>query len=559
MEDLRVIWLLAIGLGLACLCGYLAQKLKQSPIIGYLFAGFLMGPYSPGFVADPYIADQLASVGITLLMFAIGLSFSWKDLIQVKKIAVPGALVLSGFSILAGLFYSYSLQESLLSGLVIGISICVSSTVVIVRVLSDRGLLHTKQGHLVVGWTIVEDLISISGLILLPALAAANFSSTTTETGLIFELLFVLVKVAALALIVYTFGETLIEKILKIIARTRSHELFTLAILSITFLIAIGSSHLFGVSLALGAFIAGVTIGKTDMSYQAAANAIPVRDAFAVIFFLSVGMLFNPTVVFSNLPLLLGILFILLVLRPLAAFCILKIARYPSSTALTLALAIAQIGEYSFIIAEEGSVLNILPDNAYYVLVAAAFITILLNPILFELFKISPGARETRYSNVPEELKVQHFAVSDSKSDLLTPQRGAIIVGFGPVGQSAAKELLKKGFRLTILDQNIDAITSLKSMNVKTIFGDATQFHILQQAGPENAELLVITTPEFSATQSIAQIALDINPQLKIIARSRYKACLTHHLLRHIPVICDEEIASEKLVQVLQKMIEEAV
>lgn len=555
-EELRVIWLLAIGLGLACLCGYIAQKLKQSPIIGYLLAGFLIGSNSPGFSADTYIADQLATIGVTLLMFVVGLNFNWKDLLEVKKLAVPGALILSGISILAGVLYTYFLGGSLLAGLVVGVAISVSSTVVIVRVLSDRGLFQTKQGHLVVGWTIVEDLISVFGLLLLPALVSANIGSLDSRTHIIYEIFLVLVKITALGFIIHLFGEKFVEKILKIVARTRSHELFTMAILSTTFLIAILSSYSFGVSLALGAFIAGVIVGKTDMSYQAAANALPLRDTFAAVFFLSVGMLFNPATIMDNLPLFSGILVIILVMRPIIAYLIVKIARYPSSVALTVALAIAQIGEYSFILAEEGSNLGILPDYAYDVIVGSAFVTILLNPILFKLFRIT-GERSARYSNVREELSIHHLSENAYGSLAFLPR--AVVIGFGPIGQAAAYEILKRGYHLTVVDQNIDAIASLKDRKVEAIFGDATQFHILEKAQLENARLLVVTTPEFSTTRSIIQVAQITNPNLKIIARSRYKASLTDRLFGDIPVVCDEEATAEKLISSLQVELDRAV
>lgn len=550
-EELRVIWLLAVGLGFACLCGYITLKLKQSPIIGYLLAGFLIGPNTPGFFADPYIADQLATIGVTLLMFVVGLNFNWKDLLEVKKLAVPGALILSCISVLAGVFYTQFLGESLLAGLVIGIAISVSSTVVIVRVLSDRGLFGTKQGHIVVGWTIVEDLISVFGLLLLPPLVSTNIVSLDSRTNVIFETIFVLVKITALGIITHLFVGKFIEKILNIIARTRSHELFTMAILSTTFMIAIASSYLFGVSLALGAFIAGVIVGKTDMSYQAAANALPMRDTFAAVFFLSVGMLFNPVTIMHNLPLFFGILVIILAMRPLIAFLIVKIAKYPSSVAATVALAIAQIGEYSFILAEEGSVLGILPDNAYDIIVGGAFVTISLNPILFKLFRITgTGVRATRYSNVPEELSIHHL--SESADTNLPFLNRAIVIGFGPIGQAAAKEILKRGYRVTVVDQNIDSIASLKGGKIETIFGDATQLYILEKAQIENARILVITTPEFSTTQSIVQIAQSSNPDVKIIARSRYKACLAKQLLSDITIVCDEEATLEKLLSFLQ-------
>lgn len=555
-EELRSIWLLAIGLSLACLFGFIAQKLKQSPIIGYLMAGFLIGPNTPGFFADYYIAEQMANIGVTLLMFVIGLNFNWKDLLEVKKLALPGALTLSAISIIAGTLYTHYLGESLLTGFVIGIAISVSSTVVIVRVLSDQGLFRTKEGHLVVGWTIVEDLISVFGLLLLPALVSTNSISTGIDSNIFFSIFWVTAKIAALAIIIHFFGEKCIEKILKIVARERSHELFTMAILSTTFMIAILSSYFFGVSLALGAFIAGVIVGKTDMSYQAAANALPLRDTFAAVFFLSVGMLFNPQTLMNNLPLFFGILVIILIMRPLITLVIFKIAKHPASVGLTVALAIAQIGEYSFILAEEGSNLGILPDNVYDIIVGGAFVTIALNPILFKLFHIT-GSRATRYSNIPEELS--NNLLSDTSQEAVIGLPRAIVIGFGPVGQTAANEILKNGFHVTVIDQNIDAVASLKGKNVEAIFGDATQFHILEKAQLDNARLLVIATPEFLTTQSVLQVAQNTNPDLKIIARSRYKASLANQLLGDIEIVCDEEAVSERLIPLLRKELEKMI
>lgn len=552
MEEVGIIWLLAIGLGLACLFGYAAQKAKQSPIIGYLLAGFLIGPNSPGFVADAYISEQLANIGVTLLMFAVGLSFNWKDLIAVKKIALPGALILSVISIAAGTLYNIYLGESWISGFVVGLAICVSSTVVIVRVLTDQGLLHTQQGHIVVGWTIVEDLISVFGLLLLPALAPTQASVDGSTLNVIYQILWVLLKIAMLGLFVHLFGEKIIEKLLTIIARTRSHELFTLAILASTFLIAIGSSYLFGVSLALGAFIAGTIVGKTEMSHQAAANALPMRDAFAVIFFLSVGMLFSPSSVMKNLPLFFGILFILLLIRPVIAFFIVKVANYPIATAFTVALAISQIGEYSFILAEEGSQLGILPDNAFDILVASAFITICLNPLLFKVFQKFLKGHPRVFKNGDDTLKELSFEL------LNEPKHGkpsflprAVVVGFGPIGQKVSNHLLKKGYHVLIIDQNIDTISSLKGKEVETIFGDAAQFHILEKAQIDQTKLLIISIPDFSATQSIIQTARNTNPFIQIVARLRFKSDLIHNHWEDISVICDEEATSERFVTVI--------
>lgn len=558
MEELRIIWLLAVGLGLACLFGYLAQKAKQSPIVGYLFAGFLIGPGSPGFVADGYMAEQLANIGVTLLMFTVGLNFNWKDLVAVRRIALPGALILSTISIAAGTIYSLYLGEPLVSSFVVGLAICVSSTVVIVRVLTDQGLLDTQKGHIVIGWTIVEDLISVFGLLLLPSFAQNGAPPEGANLNILYQIMWVLLKIAALGFLVHLFGEKIIEKILKIVARTRSHELFTLAILASTFLIAIGSSYLFGVSLALGAFIAGTIVGKTDMSHQAAANALPMRDTFAVIFFLSVGMLFNPLVVMHNLSLFFGVLFILLFIRPFIAFFIMKLANYPLGTGLTVALAIAQIGEYSFIIAEEGSQLGILPDSAFDVLVASAFITIALSPLLFQVFRFFikglPGVFK-KDINPSKELSIEFLNEPKDDKSFFLPR--AIVIGFGPIGQKVSKHLVDKGYYVVVIDQNIDTISSLKGKEVETVYGDATQFHILERALIDQTKLLVISIPNFSAAQSIIQLARKTNPYIQIITRLRFASDLTHNQWEGIPIICDEEVASDRFIFEINTLLEE--
>jgi len=555
-EEWKVIWLLATGLGLACLFGYGAQKIKQSPILGYLLAGFILGPNSPGFVVDIAIADQLASIGVTLLMFVIGLNFNWKDLSAVKKIAVPGAVIVSGLSILAGTLYSMYLGEEFAASFVIGVAICVSSTVVIVRVLADQNLLHTRSGHVVVGWTIVEDLISVVGLLLLPAIVVAD--ANTNVLGIAFPIIWVSIKILLLGVFVYFLGEKLVEKILICVARTGSHELFTLAALACVFLIAIGSSYLFGVSLALGAFIAGTIVGKTDMSHQVAANALPTRDAFAVIFFLSVGMLFNPMALTNNLPLLFGILAILLVMRPILAYLIVTKMKHSKALALTVALSIAQIGEYSFILAEEGSNLGILPDNAYDILVACAFITIGLNPLLFNFFS-------TFYSNALRAVEVsstQKFAsevgainFSNEIDNELALPLGVVVIGFGSLGKSVANYLSDQGYYVLAVDKNIDVIENIKLDGIKYLFGDATQLHILEKAQIDKSVLIVITIRDFLTTKSIIKTAQEIRPYIDIIARCHSKKNATNAIFNDISIVCDQESLFEKFITALNNKL----
>lgn len=549
-DDLKIIWILAIGLSIACGAGYLAQRLKLSPILGYLLAGYLIGPNSPGFIADQSISDQLANIGVTLLMFAVGLNFNWKDINAVKKIVVPGAITLSVLSILAGIFLSVSLGETLTAGFVVGVAICVSSTVVIVRVLTDQHLLHSKQGHLVVGWTIIEDLVSVFGLILLPSLVYSVAGNTSPFLSISYSIMIVLLKISLLGLIVYFIGERLVERILRIIARTRSHELFTLAILACVFLIAVGSSYFFGISIALGAFIAGTVVGKTELSHQAAANALPMRDAFAVIFFLSVGMLFNPVAVKNNLPLFLGILVILLVFRPLMAFLILKIAKYPSYVGFTVALAISQIGEYSFILAEEGSRLKILPDNAYDIIVACALISIALNPILFQIFKSRTHPKKQDSTKDNSDISLSTLYQIESPKESFLPR--AMVIGYGPVGKAATDYLAKK-YQVLVIDQNIDTISNPKGKNIEMLFGDATQLQLLERANIENMQMIVITTPDIHTTALVIDAVQRANPNAEIIARVNFKSDFEKMKSENIPLVCDEEAAAEKMVAMIQK------
>jgi len=549
-EELKIIWLLAIAFGVACIAAYCSQRIKLSPIFGYLLAGYLLGPNSPGYILSQSVSDQLAIIGVTLLMFIVGLNFHWQDIFEDKRLVIPGALILSAFSILAGLILSMQLGETAKAGFVVGLAICVSSTVVMVRVLADQNLLHTQQGKIVIGWTILEDLVSVFGLILLPVLALPESTGTHPFVTLSYSIAIVCVKIALLGVIVYFIGGKLIEKTLKIIARTKSHELFTLAILAWTFAIAVGCSYFFGVSLALGAFIAGTVVGETELSHQAAANALPMRDAFAVIFFLSVGMLFNPKVVMENFSLFIGIFVIVLILRPLLAFWMTKISKYPLYVGFTVAVAISQIGEYSFILAEEGSRLKILPDAAYDIIVACAFITIALNPILFQLFKpltIQKGL--SRVQEISDLAANAFFEVRDSTQSFLPK---AIVIGYGHVGKRLSR-YLRNDYQVLVIDQNIDTVCSGKGKNIEILYGDATQLQLLERANVENAQLIAITTTNITVTRSIIDATQRINPEAEIIARAHYKDDYTSVQFGDIPIICDEDASSEKMIAEIKK------
>lgn len=551
-DELKIIWTLAIGLSLACLFGYFTGRLKLSPILGYLLAGYAIGPHFPGFTADPKLAHQLANIGITLLLFAVGLHFSWKDLAQVKKISLPGALLLALISIALGYALSTYLGLSWRSGVIIGAAICVSSTVVIVRVLTDQNLLHTLQGHIVVGWTLVEDIVALFILILLPVISLPIFQDHA-PVRILMSFGFLFLKIIALFVIVYFLGEKVIKFILNHIARTRSHELFTLAILSIVFLIAVGSASLFGISLALGAFIAGTVVGKTDLSHQAAANALPMRDAFAVIFFLSVGMLFNPIALKENLPLFFGLLLIILVIKTVLAFSFIRLFKYPLAIAATVALAISQIGEYSYILVEEGSRLNLLPKNAYDIIVACSLVSIAINPLLFNIFKPFTSKHVSKIE--PKRMVEDGLIEMTRFKEPLKPR--AIVVGYGQIGKTAAHLLRERGYSVLIIERDVDTVARLKQTPFDAVFGDASQPQLLERADLDNAELIIVTIPEYSVMLKVIQTIYHINPEIKIITRIRLKVDLNRFSYVDIPTVCDEVSASKGIADLIENYIQE--
>jgi len=385
---LKIVLILTIGFALASLLGYLAHRIKLSPILGYLLGGYIIGPFSPGYTVDLQISEQLAEIGVILMMFGVGLHFKWQDLVKYKHIAIPGALAQTAVATVAGIILINWMGWSLESGLIYGLAIGVASTVVLARVLSDNHFLNTASGHISIGWLIVEDMITVAALLLIPPLAdSIKGNNGFPLEEIIMSLGFTVIKFFLLALIMFTAGKKIVSYFLSKIAMTNSHELFTLGTLAITFLIAAGSTLLLGTSIALGSFIAGMVIGQTVMQHKVSNNARPLKDAFIVIFFLSVGMLFNPKAISEHFLLFVCTLIIILILKPLTAFCICKIYKYPIKTALVTALGLAQIGEFSFILTEEAMNLKLLPEAGYDIIVACALITIAINPLLFKLLK----------------------------------------------------------------------------------------------------------------------------------------------------------------------------
>lgn len=384
---LHIVLLLTVGFVSASILGYFAYRIGSSPLLGYLAAGYLIGPYSPGFVADMRISEQLAEIGIILMMFGVGLHLKEKDLFAVKKIAIPGALSQTLVTTLLIAAFFCWLGWSIEAGIVMGLCIGVASTVVLMRLLVDNDLVGKQQGHIAIGWLVLEDLLIVVTLLLLPVLASSLHAGEVSGEELALPIVSALAKFTILVLFMFTVGRKLLKFALSKVVDTNSSELFTLAVLAMTFGIAVGSALLFGTSIALGALIAGMVIGRTEVRHQVAAHALPMKDAFMVIFFLSVGMLFDPSILVKHFGVVLVIIAAILIVKPLVAFIIVRLFKYPNEVAITIAIALAQIGEFSFILAEQSMQLKIIPEQAYDIIVASAFVSIALNPLLFKLFK----------------------------------------------------------------------------------------------------------------------------------------------------------------------------
>ena len=522
---------LSVSLVLALVLGLIAQRLRLSPIIGYLLAGIAIGPHSPGFVADPKMAHDFAELGVILLMFGVGLHFNFNDLLAVKRIAIPGSavqtLVASALGTLVGL--SFGLGGG--AALVIGIAMSVASTVVLVRALMDNDLLQTSQGHIAVGWLILEDIFTVFVLVILPSMAGIWGPSAEGARSLTLTLAWAIAKFAGLTLLVVIVGRKTIPWLLSLVARTRSRELFTLTILSLALAIATGSAVFFGVSMALGAFLGGIVVGQTEVSHQAAADALPMRDAFAVLFFVSVGMLFDPHAIIKEPRFLSGLLGIIILAKPLIAFLIIWALRYSVRTAITVAIALSQIGEFSFLVANEAMSLGILSAEEQSLLVTCALISIAVNPILFRT--INPLEQWLRSKDQVWRILSRRSigeGMKLSREESRLPEPGqpsgikakAVIVGYGPVGQTASRILKDFDVPLVIIDLNLDTIRSLREQGQAAIYGDASRRDILEAAGVRKAGYLLVTIPDVLTRTAVILAAKELNPGIHVFTRARY-------------------------------------
>jgi CPA2 family monovalent cation:H+ antiporter-2 len=519
MHEFDLILTLAGGLAAALVCGYVTHRMGLSPLVGYLLAGVLVGPYTPGFVADAALASQLAEVGVILLMFGVGLQFHLEELLAVRRVAIPGAVLQSLVATGLGAAIVHSLGWGWAAAIVFGLALSVASTVVLVRVLSDSRSLHTPAGHIAVGWLVVEDLFTVIVLVLMPVLA-----TTPDPARIAVDLGLTALKVSGLVAFAAIVGKRLIPVVLTRIAATGSRELFTLTVLVVALGIAVGSATIFGVSMALGAFLAGMVVGRSDFSLRAATDALPMRDAFAVLFFVSVGMLLNPGALLASPGVMAAAFLVVIVGKPLVAILVMAVMRYPLRTALTVSLALGQIGEFSFILITLARDLKIVPPQAMDVVVAVAIASITLNPLTFKA--IDPidrwlaGARARRAGLEPDG------DVRTSSS--LDPDGRALVIGFGPTGRTVSRLLRENAIVPTVVDLNLDTVHEIRDAGGSAIYGDARYPETLITAGIRHAGTLILSGSDTGAAE-IIRVARDLNPTVSTFVRSGY--------LRDVPAL----------------------
>ena len=503
---------MSVALALAFVAGFVATRLHLPAIVGYLLAGVVVGPFTPGFVADTDLAPQLAEIGVILLMFGVGIHFSLRDLLAVRSVAIPGAIgqiaAATGLAVAVALWWGWSFE----SGLVLGLAISVASTVVLLRALMERDLLDSTHGRIAVGWLIVEDLLTVLALVLLPILGEQQGGSAGAVAGgsPLVAVGLTLGKVALLVALMLFVGMRAVPWLLAQVSRTGSRELFILAILAVALGIAYGSAVLFGVSFALGAFLAGLVVGESDFSHQAAEDALPLRDAFAVLFFVSVGMLFDPQILLASPGRVVAVVLMIVVGKALAAFLVVVLLGRPVRTGLVVAAGLAQIGEFSFILAELGRSLGMLPDEGHSLILAGALLSITLNPLLFRA--IGPLEAWLGRRRAPAE--------PAADVDLHGPRGHAVLCGYGRVGRLVGAALERHGVPYIVVEEDRALVEELRRRGVPALHGDAADNVLLDHMGLAEARLLVVAIADPPATRHIVEEARRQNPGLAIVART---------------------------------------
>ena len=521
-HTVSLITTLAAGFGLALIFGFIAARLGLPALVGYLIAGIAIGPATPGFVANAEIASQLAEIGVMLLMFGVGLHFSINDLMAVRKIALPGAIVQMLVATLLGVAVSSVWEWSLGAGLVFGLSLSVASTVVLLKALESRGLADSANGRIAIGWLVVEDLAMVLVLVLLPVLAPSlGGTAAASNKSTLMIVLITLAQVGGFIAFMLIVGRRLFPWLLWHVTKTGSRELFTLCVVSAAVSIAYGSAALFGVSFALGAFFAGMVLRESEFSQRAAEQTLPLQDAFAVLFFVSVGMLFDPQVVVERPLQVLATVAIIMFGKSLAAALLVFILRYSIKTALTVSASLAQIGEFSFILAGLGVTLGLLPKEGQSLILAGALISIALNPFIFSMVGVIQNwflknPRVAMRLEPPQNPLKEFPMTTDAK--YLSNQ--VVLVGWGRVGKLIAKELTEQGIPFVVAEENREFVEMLRQRDIPAVWGDATEPEVLVQAHIREAKALVIATPETVHVSKMTEIAQTLNPNIQIVVRS---------------------------------------
>ncbi|MES2697647.1 MAG: cation:proton antiporter [Verrucomicrobiota bacterium] len=527
MHDISLITTIAFGLTAALIFGLLAKRIGLSPIVGYLAAGVCLGPYTPGFVGNVELAKQLAEIGVILLMFGVGLHFHLDDLLKVKSIAIPGALGQSAMATIFAMGIALWSGWGISGGTVLGVAVSVASTVVLLRVLMDHNLVETGEGRVAVGWLVVEDIITVLVLVILPAMAPKSGSgegASVWQTAGIAVL-----KLAALGAVMAFVGAKFVPWLLLRVARLKSRELFTLTVLVIAMAVATVGYITFGASMALGAFLAGMVVGQSKVSHQAAADALPMRDAFAVLFFVSVGMLFDPRAVLEAPWMILGLLGVVLIVKPIAALVIVLVSGHSLRTGLTVAGGLSQIGEFSFILGEMARSLKMMPDSGYHALVACAMVSISLNPWLFKTILGSEAwikSKPRLHALLNRRVEAVGRMANKAEIEKLAKPAAAraLIVGYGPVGRTVARRAEEYGIEPVVIDVNVDTVLALQAEGKHALYGDATRSDILKEAGIANAGYLIVSIPDSSMSVAVVMAAKQLKPDIKVLARARYLA-----------------------------------
>jgi len=523
-HDLSLITTLAAGFGVALIFGFIAERIKVPALVGYLVAGIVIGPATPGFVADAHIASQLSEIGVMLLMFGVGLHFSLNDLLAVKRIAVPGAVVQMGFATVLGMGVAAWWGWSLGSALIFGLSLSCASTVVLLKAIEANGMLDSMNGRIAVGWLVVEDLAMVLVLVLLPPLAGllgGTAAPVADSKPLWLTIGQTLLQVSAFIALMLVVGRRVLPWLLWQVARTGSRELFTLTVIASAIGIAYGAAELFSVSFALGAFFAGMVLRESEFSHRAAEESLPLRDAFSVLFFVSVGMLFEPAILVEQPLHLLGVVAIIVIGKSLAAAALVLVLRYPLNTALTVAASLAQIGEFSFILAGLGLSLGLLPAAGMSLVLAGALISIALNPLLFAT--VAPLRRLIlARSAIARRLESRQdpYAELPMSTERKFLEGQVILIGYGRVGRRIARALDERGIPYVVAEQNRELVEGLRKQGVAAVSGNAADPAVLIQAHIAHAAMLVVATPDPVNVRQMADTARALNPGIEIILRT---------------------------------------